>query len=111
MARSCRSFCAMRRIGHPRRVDALSPEPCNILSVAGRLPPWSPGDLNLPARLTVAGMVEELNAQSLNAQSLKPQSLNPQCSAKGCRAPAVWALRWNNPKLHTPDHRKTWLAC
>jgi hypothetical protein len=37
--------------------------------------------------------------------------LFPQCSAKGCRAPAVWALRWNNPKLHTPDHRKTWRAC
>jgi hypothetical protein len=34
-----------------------------------------------------------------------------QCSAKACRASASWALRWNNPKLHTPDHRKTWLAC
>jgi hypothetical protein len=33
------------------------------------------------------------------------------CSAKGCRQPAVWALRWNNPKLHTPERRKTWLAC
>jgi hypothetical protein len=33
------------------------------------------------------------------------------CSAKGCRAPAVWALRWNNPKLHPADRRKTWLAC
>lgn len=33
------------------------------------------------------------------------------CSARGCRAPARWALRWNNPKLHTPDRRKTWLAC
>jgi hypothetical protein len=33
------------------------------------------------------------------------------CSAKGCRQPAVWALRWNNPRLHTPDRRKTWLAC
>ena len=33
------------------------------------------------------------------------------CSARGCQAPAVWALRWNNPKLHTPDRRKTWLAC
>ncbi|MET0837429.1 MAG: hypothetical protein ABWY19_01520 [Marmoricola sp.] len=20
-------------------------------------------------------------------------------------------LRWNNPKLHTPDRRKVWLAC
>jgi hypothetical protein len=33
------------------------------------------------------------------------------CSAKGCRAPATWQLRWNNPKLHTPDRRKIWLAC
>lgn len=33
------------------------------------------------------------------------------CSAKGCSAPAVWELQWNNPKLHTPDRRKIWLAC
>ena len=33
------------------------------------------------------------------------------CSAKGCGQPAVWALLWNNPKLHTPERRKTWLAC
>jgi hypothetical protein len=33
------------------------------------------------------------------------------CSAKGCRAPAVWALSWNNPRLHEPERRKTWLAC
>ncbi len=33
------------------------------------------------------------------------------CSAKSCRAPAVWQLLWNNPKLHTPDRRKVWLAC
>jgi hypothetical protein len=33
------------------------------------------------------------------------------CSAKGCREPAMWAHLWNNPKLHTPDRRKVWLAC
>lgn len=33
------------------------------------------------------------------------------CSAKGCSDDAVWALRWNNPKIHTPDRRKAWLAC
>ena len=33
------------------------------------------------------------------------------CSAKGCRAVARWALRWNNPSLHDPQRRKTWLAC
>lgn len=33
------------------------------------------------------------------------------CSAKACRATASHALRWNNPKLHTPERRKVWLAC
>ncbi len=33
------------------------------------------------------------------------------CSAKGCTAVPTVGLRWNNPKLHTPDRRKTWLAC
>jgi hypothetical protein len=39
------------------------------------------------------------------------EDLAPRCSAKGCRAAAVWQLRWNNPRLHSPEHRKTWLAC
>ena len=34
-----------------------------------------------------------------------------QCSAKRCRSAAVWALEWNNPKLHDAAYRKTWLAC
>jgi hypothetical protein len=33
------------------------------------------------------------------------------CSSKGCPATATWQLLWNNPKIHTPDRRKTWLAC
>jgi hypothetical protein len=33
------------------------------------------------------------------------------CSAKGCSAAATWSLLWNNPRLHTPERRKTWLAC
>ena len=33
------------------------------------------------------------------------------CSAKGCQQAAVCTLLWNNPKLHTPDRRKEWLAC
>jgi hypothetical protein len=33
------------------------------------------------------------------------------CSSKGCRQEALWQLHWNNPKLHDPDRRKTWLAC
>lgn len=35
----------------------------------------------------------------------------PQCSRKGCRAEAVWQVLWNNPKIHTPERRKIWLAC
>ena len=33
------------------------------------------------------------------------------CSAKGCRRTAGPAVVWLNPKLHTPDRRKVWLAC
>ena len=33
------------------------------------------------------------------------------CSAKGCGNPAVYELRWNNPRIHPPERRKVWLAC
>jgi hypothetical protein len=33
------------------------------------------------------------------------------CSARGCRDEASWGLLWNNPRLHTPERRKVWLAC
>ena len=33
------------------------------------------------------------------------------CSRKRCREGAHWAVLWNNPKLHTPERRKKWLAC
>ncbi|WAU80518.1 hypothetical protein O1Q96_12525 [Streptomyces sp. Qhu-G9] len=48
----------------------------------------------------------------LNVPGSDPESSSsPICSAKACRADAVWVLAWNNPKLHTPERRKTWLAC
>ncbi|GAA1775194.1 hypothetical protein [Streptomonospora arabica] len=40
-----------------------------------------------------------------------PEEEAPHCSRKGCRAPAEWVLVWNNPKVHTPERRKTWVAC
>lgn len=40
-----------------------------------------------------------------------PHDEPARCSSKGCGAEAVWALRWNNPTLHTPDRRKIWAAC
>jgi hypothetical protein len=33
------------------------------------------------------------------------------CSARGCTEQATWKLLWNNPRLHTEERRKTWLAC
>ena len=33
------------------------------------------------------------------------------CSAKGCRTKAAYGLLWNNPKLHPPERRKSWLTC
>lgn len=34
-----------------------------------------------------------------------------ECSRKGCRQAAAWRLEWNNPRIHAPERRKTWLAC
>ncbi len=46
------------------------------------------------------------------AQAQAQESLDPAiCSARGCVSAATHELRWNNPKLHTPERRKTWLAC
>lgn len=33
------------------------------------------------------------------------------CSRAGCSESADWAIVWRNPKIHTGDRRKTWLAC
>lgn len=42
----------------------------------------------------------------------EPSATGPGvCSAKGCADAARWGLLWNNPKVHTPERRKTWLAC
>ena len=35
----------------------------------------------------------------------------PRCSRRGCDRPARWNLLWNNPRVHTPGRRKSWLAC
>ena len=35
----------------------------------------------------------------------------PICSRKACRQDARWRLLWNNPRIHTPERRKTWLSC
>ncbi|MEI2268041.1 MULTISPECIES: hypothetical protein [unclassified Microbacterium] len=34
-----------------------------------------------------------------------------QCSRAGCRADAEWQVIWRNPRIHSPDRRKIWVAC
>lgn len=50
----------------------------------------------------------------MNIFDLLPAADAPQaalCSRKGCRELATMQLLWNNPKIHTADRRKIWLAC
>jgi hypothetical protein len=37
--------------------------------------------------------------------------LDARCSARDCRGPAQWRLEWRNPRIHTAERVKTWLAC
>ena len=34
-----------------------------------------------------------------------------QCSSAGCGSGAAWRVNWRNPRIHTPDRVKVWLAC
>nr|WP_029149679.1 hypothetical protein [Microbacterium indicum] len=34
-----------------------------------------------------------------------------QCARAGCRETATASVVWRNPRIHTPDRRKVWLAC
>lgn len=33
------------------------------------------------------------------------------CSRAGCDEPATWRIDWRNPRIHTGERFKTWLAC
>ena len=33
------------------------------------------------------------------------------CSRAGCRVEATTAIEWRNPRIHTGDRVKVWLAC
>lgn len=35
----------------------------------------------------------------------------PVCSRAGCRTAATWRIDWRNPRIHTADRVKTWVAC
>jgi hypothetical protein len=34
-----------------------------------------------------------------------------ECSRAGCRETAAWRIEWRNPRIHSTDRRKIWLAC
>ena len=34
-----------------------------------------------------------------------------QCSRAGCRELATHTVNWRNPRIHTEDRVKVWLAC
>ncbi|MGO1181979.1 MAG: hypothetical protein ACTHZ5_05770 [Micrococcaceae bacterium] len=44
-------------------------------------------------------------------QTAQPADAAPQCSRRGCTDDAQWKVLWNNPRIHTPERRKVWLAC
>ena len=35
----------------------------------------------------------------------------PRCSRAGCHEDARWRIDWRNPRIHSEDRVKTWLAC
>ena len=35
----------------------------------------------------------------------------PRCSRAGCGEPATASINWRNPKIHSSDRVKVWLAC
>lgn len=34
-----------------------------------------------------------------------------QCARAGCVDDAAWQVNWRNPRIHTPDRIKVWVAC
>lgn len=34
-----------------------------------------------------------------------------RCSSAGCSSAAAWRVNWRNPRIHSPDRVKVWLAC
>lgn len=75
---------------------------------AGQLPPWLLGVAFVRGQWAAS---HRAACRTIVSVSDETSDETPICSAKGCRADAVWVLAWNNPKIHTPERRKTWLAC
>ncbi|MEJ3404072.1 hypothetical protein WDJ51_04960 [Rathayibacter sp. YIM 133350] len=43
--------------------------------------------------------------------SLSPGPEGATCSRAGCQEGARWRVDWKNPRIHTGERGKTWLAC
>ena len=78
---------------------------CAAWGVAWRAPSW------LTCRPGRGGFPRGYLGPSLFPGLVDTSPMDLVCSARGCGAGATWFLRWNNPKLHPPKRRKTWLAC
>ncbi|WP_205881112.1 hypothetical protein [Leucobacter insecticola] len=53
-----------------------------------------------------------MNAAVLGGLSLGGEaSRRFECSRAACTQEASWGIQWRNPKIHSEDRRKTWLAC
>lgn len=72
--------------------------------VPDSFPPWLSG-------ITLSGGPYAVTLPGSRDRVTETADETPICSSKGCRNPATLALLWNNPKIHTPDRRKTWVAC
>ncbi|MGN6219110.1 MAG: hypothetical protein ACTHNQ_06370 [Microbacterium sp.] len=42
---------------------------------------------------------------------MSEEGIDATCSRAGCRESARWRIDWRNPRIHTTDRRKTWVAC
>jgi hypothetical protein len=39
------------------------------------------------------------------------EELPPTCSRAHCTHAATWRVNWRNPRIHSSDRVKVWLAC
>lgn len=47
-----------------------------------------------------------------SAGGIGPEELaGAECSRAGCREAALWRVNWRNPRIHSPERVKVWVAC
>lgn len=42
---------------------------------------------------------------------MNPDVSLTECSRAGCRQTASWKVNWRNPRIHSTDRVKVWVAC